>query len=120
MTKAGKVPTLQSARPLGAPFTQYVPFLLRERPANLYLIQKTIYYSQYGGKMGRLSYPIDEDNRRRLDLLTAFGIFEGHRPTKEELVNDSVRLYFIRAYERYRETAPKDDTLLRLMEELSG
>ena len=69
--------------------------------------------------MGRLSYPIDDDNKRRLDLLTAFGIFEGHRPTREELVNEGIRLYFSVAVEKYRERASPDDTLLRLMEELS-
>ncbi len=68
--------------------------------------------------MGRLSYPLDEENKRRIDLLTAFGIMNGRRPTREQLVNESVRLYFRHAYEQYREKANKDDSLLKLMEEL--
>ncbi len=68
--------------------------------------------------MGRLSYPLDEENKRRIDLLTAFGIMNGRRPTREQLVNESVRLYFRQAYEQYREKANKDDSLLKLMEEL--
>ena len=70
--------------------------------------------------MGRVSYELSDDNRRRLDLLTAFGIMNGHFPTRDELVNESIRQYFVRAVERYREKALPGDTLLVLMEELSG
>ena len=68
--------------------------------------------------MGRLSYPLDEDNKRRLDLLTAFAIVEGRRPTREELVNESIRLYFCHAVEVYRSKVSSEDMLLKLMEEL--
>jgi hypothetical protein len=35
-----------------------------------------------GGKMGRVSYELSEDNRRRLELLTAFSILNGHYPSE--------------------------------------
>jgi len=69
--------------------------------------------------MCRTTCTLDEDNRRRLELLTAFGIIEGRRPTKDELVNESIRLLFQRALESYRERALPSDVLLQLMEELS-
>ncbi|MBR6213344.1 MAG: hypothetical protein IKQ67_01690 [Candidatus Methanomethylophilaceae archaeon] len=37
-----------------------------------------------GGKMGRVSYELSEDNRRRLELLTAFGILNGPYPSRDE------------------------------------
>jgi len=47
-----------------------------------------------GGKMGRVSYELSEENRRRLELLTAFGILNGHYPSRDEIVNESIRQYF--------------------------
>ena len=46
--------------------------------------------------MGRVSYELSEDNRRRLELLTAFGILNGHYPSRDEIVNESIRQYFMR------------------------
>ena len=49
-----------------------------------------------GEKMGRVSYELSENNRRWLELLTAFGILNGHYPSKDEIVNESIRQYFMR------------------------
>lgn len=36
--------------------------------------------------MGRVSYELSDDNRRRLELLTAFGILNGHYPSRAEIL----------------------------------
>ena len=59
------------------------------------------------GKMGRVSYELSEDNRRRLEPLTAFGILNGHYPSRDEIVNESIRQYFMRVYEEYGVLSPK-------------
>jgi len=68
--------------------------------------------------MGRLSYSLDEDNRRRLDILAAFGILEGRKVTREQIVNESIRMYFDVALAAYRDSGSMDETLLELMEKL--
>ena len=54
---------------------------------------------------------------RRLELLTAFGILNGHYPSRDEIVNESIRQYFMRVYEEYCNKADPDDMMLRMMEE---
>ena len=49
-----------------------------------------------GGKMRRVSYELSEDNRRRLELLTAFGILNGYYPSRDEIVNKSIRQHFMK------------------------
>lgn len=71
-----------------------------------------------GGKMGRVSYELSEDNRRRLELLTAFGILNGHYPSRDEIVNESIRQYFMRVYEDYCSKADPNDMMKRMMEEV--
>ena len=71
-----------------------------------------------GGKMGRVSYELSEDNRRRLELLTAFGILNGHYPSRDEIVNESIRQYFMRVYEEYCNKADPNDMMKRMMEEV--
>ena len=78
----------------------------------------TISESQKGGKMGRVSYTITDDNRRRVELLTAFGILNGRFPTKEEIVNECIRAYFMQVYESYSSKADPNDMMLRMMEEV--
>ena len=51
--------------------------------------------------MGRVSYELSEDNRRRPEQLTAFDILNGHYPSRDEIVNESIRQYFMRMYEEY-------------------
>ena len=70
------------------------------------------------GKMGRVSYELSEDNRRRLELLTAFGILNGRCPTRDEIVNESIRQYFKRVYEDYCNKADANDFMKRMMEEV--
>lgn len=41
--------------------------------------------------MGRVSYELSEENRRRLELLTVLGILNGHYPSRDEIVNESIR-----------------------------
>ena len=72
------------------------------------------------GEMRRVSYELSEDNRRRLELLTAFGILNGRSPTKEEIVNECIRAYFMEVFGRYREQADPNDMMLRMMEEVIG
>lgn len=71
-----------------------------------------------GGKMGRVSYELSEDNCRRLELLTAFGILNGHYPSRDEIVNESIRQYFMRVYEEYCNKADPNDMMKRMMEEV--
>ena len=68
--------------------------------------------------MGRVSYELSEDNRRRLELLTAFGILNGRCPTRDEIVNESIRQYFKRVYEDYCNKADANDFMKRMMEEV--
>ena len=68
--------------------------------------------------MGRVSYSLTDDNKRRLDLLTAFGILNGRTPTKEEIVNECIRAYFMEVFGRYREKADPNDMMLKMMEEV--
>ena len=70
--------------------------------------------------MGRVSYELSEENRRRLELLTAFGILNGRSPTKEEIVNECIRAYFMEVFGRYREQTDPNDMMLRMMEEVIG
>ena len=68
--------------------------------------------------MGRVSYELSEENRRRLELLTAFGILNGHYPSRDEIVNESIRQYFMRVYEDYCSRADANDFMKRMMEEV--
>ncbi len=67
--------------------------------------------------MGRVSYELSEENRRRLELLTAFGILNGRTPTREEIVNECIKAYFMEVFGRYREQADPNDMMKRVMEE---
>ena len=49
--------------------------------------------------MGRVSYSLTDDNRNRLEILTAFGLLDGTSPTRDQIVNESIRQYFMRVYE---------------------
>ena len=71
-----------------------------------------------GGKIGRVSYELSEENRRRLELLTAFGILNGHYPSRDEIVNESIRQYFMRVYKDYCSKADPNDMMKRMMEEV--
>ena len=69
-------------------------------------------------KMRRVSYELSDDNRRRLELLTAFGILNGHYPSRDEIVNESIQQYFMRVYEDYCSRADPNDMMKRMMEEV--
>ncbi len=68
--------------------------------------------------MGRVSCELSEDDRRRLVLLTVFGILNGHYPSRDEIVNESIRQYFMRVYEDYCSKADPNDMMKRMMEEV--
>ena len=68
--------------------------------------------------MGRVSYSLTDDNRRRLEILTAFGLLDGTSPTRDQIVNESIRQYFLQIYNRYSERADANDFVLRMMEEV--
>ena len=50
--------------------------------------------------------------------LTAFGILNGHYPSRDEIVNESIRQYFMRVYEEYCNKADPNDMMKRMMEEV--
>ena len=68
--------------------------------------------------MGRVSYSLTDDNRRRLEILTAFGLLDGTSPTRDQIVNESIRQYFMRVYEEYCNKADANDFMKRMMEEV--
>ena len=68
--------------------------------------------------MGRVSYSLTDDNRRRLEILTAFGLLDGTSPTRDQIVNESIRQYFLQIYSKYSERADANDYVLRMMEEV--
>ena len=68
--------------------------------------------------MGRVSYSLTDDNRRRLEILTAFGLLDGTSPTRDQIVNESIRQYFLQIYSKYSETADANDFVLRIMEDV--
>ena len=48
----------------------------------------------------------------------AFGILNGHYPSRDEIVNDSIRQYFMMVYEEYCNKADPNDMMKRMMEEV--
>ena len=68
--------------------------------------------------MGRVSYSLTDDNRRRLEILTAFGLLDGTSPTRDQIVNESIRQYFLPIYSKYSERADANDFVLRMMEDV--
>ncbi len=68
--------------------------------------------------MGRVSYSLTDDNRRRLEILTAFGLLDGTSPTRDQIVNESIRQYFLQIYSKYSERADANDYVLKMMEEV--
>ena len=68
--------------------------------------------------MGRVSYSLTDDNRRRLEILTAFGLLDGTSPTRDQIVNESIRQYFMRVYKEYCSKADPNDMMKRMMEEV--
>ena len=67
--------------------------------------------------MGRVSYELSAENRRRIDLLVAFGIINGSSTTKEQLVNESIRTYFVNVYRDYCNRTDANDYVKSVMEE---
>lgn len=61
---------------------------------------------------------LTDDNRRRLEILTAFGLLDGSSPTRDQIVNESIRQYFMRVYEEYCNKADSNDMMKRMMEEV--
>ena len=53
------------------------------------------------GILDRFSFRISENNRRRLEILKAFSVLDGKNPTLQDLVNESIELFFVFTYERY-------------------
>ncbi len=68
--------------------------------------------------MARLSYEISDDNRRRLELLRAFGMMEGEETTLQGLVNAAIEAFFAQAFAEYC-TEPKSSALRQAMERLA-
>ena len=70
------------------------------------------------GILDRFSFRISENNRRRLELLRAFPVLDGKNPTLQDLVNESIELFFVFTYERYCLTNPSSDYLRETMKEI--
>ena len=51
--------------------------------------------AERSGIMDRFSFRISENNRRRLDILKAFSVLDGKNPTLQDLVNESIELFFV-------------------------
>lgn len=68
--------------------------------------------------MGRTTYNITDENRRRLDLLIAFSILDGKGPTVQDIVNRSIQDFFVRAYESYCRQSDENDMLRQAMERM--
>lgn len=66
--------------------------------------------------MDRLSFRINEDNRRRLEILKAFSVLDGSNPTLQELVNESIERFFVAVYEKYIVSHGEGDFLRGTME----
>ncbi len=71
-----------------------------------------------GLSMARLSYEISDDNRRRLELLRAFGMMEGRETTLQGLVNAAIEGLFEEAFAEYC-SEPKSEILRLAMERLA-
>ena len=67
-----------------------------------------------------ITFPEGSIFRRRLELLTAFGILNGHYPSRDEIVNESIRQYFMRVYEDYCSKADPNDMMKRMMDDSCG
>ena len=76
---------------------------------------RIIAYCEIDGKTEKCHV---KNTGRRVELLTAFGILNGRFPTKEEIVNECIRAYFMQVYESYSSKADPNDMMLRMMEEV--
>ena len=68
--------------------------------------------------MVRMAYDITEENRRRLELMKAFGTIEGKEVTLQQLVNAAIERLFYSVYGEYRDSEG-NDLLLDAFERLS-
>ena len=84
--------------------------------SDLALREKMYYfrhYRQYWKEMGWI-----EEEKRRSPRLTAFGLLDGTSPTRDQIMNESIRQYFLQIYNRYSERADANDYVLMMMEEV--
>jgi len=68
--------------------------------------------------MVRMAYDITEENRRRLELMKAFGTIEGKEVTLQHLVNMAIEKLFDSVYSEYQD-AEGSDLLREAFERLS-
>lgn len=65
--------------------------------------------------MERFSFLISDDNKRRIEILQAFSVLgDGRKPTLQDLVNQSIELFYVIAYENYASN-PQSDLLTETM-----
>lgn len=65
--------------------------------------------------MDRMTCRITDDNRRRLEILKAFGTGS---PSFQDIVNRSIEEFFASAYSAYAVQLVRDESLREIMEEL--
>lgn len=68
--------------------------------------------------MDRMTYRITDENRRRLEMLKAFAVFDDSYPTLQEIVNRSIECYFTSVYALYCIQCPNNELLRQRMEAL--
>lgn len=66
--------------------------------------------------MERFSFQISDDNRRRIEILQAFSVLgNGEKPTLQDLVNQSIELFYVVAYQNYSSSETKSELLSDVM-----
>lgn len=68
--------------------------------------------------MGRNRVDISEQNKRRVDLLTAFAILHGDTTDQTEIINKCIEDYFAHVADSYSQCADHSDKLLDAMKKL--
>ena len=68
--------------------------------------------------MVRMAYDITEENRRRLELMKAFGTIEGKEVTLQHLVNVAIERLFQSVYKMYSSDDQRSSILMDAMESL--
>ncbi len=66
--------------------------------------------------MARMAYEITEENRRRLELMKAFGVIEGRDVTLQQLVNVAIERLFASTMRKYDSFNPLILEALRMVE----
>ena len=67
-----------------------------------------------------MAYEITEENRRRLELMKAFGTIEGKEVTFQHLVNIAIERLFLSVCENYSDENRRNKLLKEAIDDLSS